>query len=43
MEQLEIIEKVKEIALADRNVSAVLMYGSFIRDEGDEFEKTVLL
>ena len=35
--QLEIIEKVKKIAFSDDNVSAVLMYGSFIRDEGDEY------
>ncbi len=37
MEQLAIIEKVKETGRADENVSAILMYGSFIRGEGDEF------
>ncbi|MDR0328045.1 MAG: nucleotidyltransferase domain-containing protein [Planctomycetaceae bacterium] len=37
MDQLKIIEKVKAIAQSDANVSAVLMYGSFIRDEGDEY------
>lgn len=37
MEQHAIIEKVKEIGRSDNNVSAVLMYGSFTRGEGDEF------
>lgn len=37
MEQLKIIEKVKDIALADERISAVLMYGSFIRGEGDRY------
>ncbi len=37
MEQLKIIETVKKNAQADGNVSAVLMYGSFIRGEGDKY------
>ena len=36
MRQLQIIEKVVQSAERDANVSAVLMYGSFIRGEGDE-------
>ena len=35
--QLEMIEAVKNIALADDSVSAVLMYGSFIKGEGDQY------
>ncbi|MGL6226203.1 MAG: aminoglycoside 6-adenylyltransferase [Thermoguttaceae bacterium] len=37
MEQLRMIESVKETALSDENISAVLMYGSFIRNEADEY------
>ena len=37
MEQLKLIEKVKEISLQDDNVTAVLMYGSFTRGEGDQY------
>ena len=31
------IEKVKNVALADERISAVLMYGSFIKGEGDQY------
>ncbi|MDR2946727.1 MAG: LinF [Candidatus Adiutrix sp.] len=31
------IERVRELALADERISAALMYGSFIRGEGDQF------
>jgi lincosamide nucleotidyltransferase len=34
--QLQIINKVVQLAERDANVSAVLMYGSFTRNEGDE-------
>ncbi len=37
MVQLQMIDKVKSVALNDKNVSAVLMYGSFTKDEGDEY------
>ncbi|MCC8146738.1 MAG: nucleotidyltransferase domain-containing protein [Bacteroidales bacterium] len=35
--QLYLIDKVKQASLNDDNVSAVLMYGSFIKGEGDRF------
>ena len=35
--QMEMIDKVKALALKDDDVDAVLMYGSFIKGEGDEF------
>ena len=35
--QLEMIEKVRQLALADDGLSAVLMYGSFIKGEGDRY------
>lgn len=37
MIQLQMINKAKSIALQDENVSAVLMYGSFTKNEGDEY------
>jgi lincosamide nucleotidyltransferase len=37
MIQLELIEKTKSIAMQDENVTAVLMYGSFTKNEGDVF------
>lgn len=37
MEQLKMIEKVRNKALADDGVSAVLMYGSFTKGEGDRY------
>jgi lincosamide nucleotidyltransferase len=37
MKQYQIIKKIVEQAEHDTNVSAVLMYGSFIRNEGDEY------
>lgn len=37
MIQLQLIEKVKQVSLTDNNVSAVLMYGSFIKGEGDRY------
>ncbi|MDR2038722.1 MAG: LinF [Bacteroidales bacterium] len=37
LDQNYLIEKVRETALNDEKVSAVLMYGSFIRGEGDRF------
>jgi len=36
MKQLQIIEKIVQLAERDANVSAVLMYGSFTQNEGDE-------
>lgn len=37
MEQISLINKVKKIAEEDTNVSAVLMYGSFTKGEGDKY------
>ncbi|WP_298651154.1 aminoglycoside 6-adenylyltransferase [uncultured Proteiniphilum sp.] len=37
MEQLQMIDTVKSIAQKDENVSAVLMYGSFTKGEGDRY------
>lgn len=37
MEQLKLIDKVWETALADKQVRAVLMYGSFTKGEGDQY------
>ena len=37
MKQLELINKFKEKSIKDSTISAVLMYGSFIKGEGDEF------
>ncbi|WP_205942402.1 aminoglycoside 6-adenylyltransferase [Pedobacter sp. SYP-B3415] len=37
MIQLQMIDTVKSIAQKDDNVSAVFMYGSFTKDEGDQY------
>jgi lincosamide nucleotidyltransferase len=37
MIQLQMIDKTKSIAQNDKNVSAVLMYGSFTKNEGDKY------
>ena len=37
MEQLRMIDKTRELANADNHISAVLMYGSFIKGEGDKY------
>jgi len=37
MEQLKMIDKVRDQAIADAGVSAVLMYGSFTKGEGDRY------
>lgn len=37
MIQLEMIQKTKQIAENDANVSSVFMYGSFTKDEGDQY------
>lgn len=37
MTQLQMIETTKSIAQGDENVSAVLMYGSFTKNEGDQY------
>ena len=37
MGQLQLIEKTKFIARSDENVSAVFMYGSFTKNEGDQY------
>lgn len=37
MLQLKLIEKVKNTSLTDPRISAVLMYGSFIKGEGDRY------
>ena len=37
MKQLELINKFKEKSIKDSTISAVLMYGSFIKGEGDKF------
>lgn len=35
--QYQLIEKIREISRNDERISAVLMYGSFIKSEGDRF------
>src|SRR5690606_13818704 len=37
MVQLQMIESTKAIALKDENISAVFMYGSFTKNEGDKY------
>lgn len=37
MLQLQLINKTKLLAEEDKNISSLLMYGSFIKGEGDEF------
>lgn len=37
MTQLQMIDKTKSIALNDKNISAVFMYGSFTKNEGDKY------
>ena len=37
MKQLQMINKAKTIAQQDKNVSAVFMYGSFTKNEGDKY------
>ena len=37
MTQLQMIDKTKSIAQQDENVSAVFMYGSFTKNEGDKY------
>src|SRR5690606_30767388 len=37
MVQLEMIERVKSLAHRSTAISAVLMYGSFVKGEGDEY------
>ena len=37
MTQLQMIDTTKSIAQQDENVSAVLMYGSFTKNEGDQY------
>ena len=37
MTQLQMINKTKSIAQQDENVSAVFMYGSFTKNEGDKY------
>src|SRR5690606_21461709 len=37
MVQLQMIESTKAIALKDENISAVLMHGSFTKNEGDKY------
>ncbi len=37
MTQLQMIDKTKYIAQQDENVSAVFMYGSFTKNEGDKY------
>lgn len=37
MTQLQMISSVKTIAQVDTNISAVLMYGSFTKNEGDHY------
>src|SRR5690625_7784411 len=36
MTQLQMIDKTKSIAQNDKNISAVFMYGSFTKNEGDK-------
>ena len=37
MTQFQMIDKVKNTAKLDKNVSAVFMYGSFTKNEGDQY------
>lgn len=37
MTQLKMIAKTKSLALSDKNISAVFMYGSFTKNEGDKY------
>lgn len=37
MEQLHMIEKTRSLAQIDKNISAVFMYGSFSKNEGDKY------
>ncbi len=37
MIQLQLIEKTRQLAEKDKNVSGVFMYGSFTKDEGDRY------
>src|SRR5690554_1548570 len=37
MTQLQMIDKTKSIAQNDKNISAVFMYGSFTKNEGDKY------
>lgn len=37
MIQLQMIEKVRQLALQDEDISSVLMYGSFTKGEGDQY------
>ena len=37
MTQLQMIDKTKSIAQKDKNISAVFMYGSFTKNEGDKY------
>lgn len=37
MIQLQMIEKVRDIALSDEAISSILMYGSFTKGEGDQY------
>lgn len=37
MRQLQMIDKTRELANGDNYISAVLMYGSFIKGEGDQY------
>ena len=37
MTQLQMISKTKSIAQQDTHVSAVFMYGSFTKNEGDQY------
>lgn len=37
MIQLQMIDRVKSIALDNKLIASVLMYGSFIKDEGDQY------
>ncbi|MCA4778003.1 lincosamide nucleotidyltransferase Lnu(I) [Empedobacter stercoris] len=37
MTQLQMIDKTKSIAKNDKNISAVFMYGSFTKNEGDKY------
>ncbi len=37
MIQLQMIDKTKSIAQNDKNISAVFMYGSFTKNEGDKY------
>lgn len=37
MKQLELIDKVQNMALKDDEIKAILMYGSFVKNEGDKY------